>query len=151
MIRIPRFPSFVTLVAITIAPVLAGAAPSGLKAEGAWVRWLPNGLPAAGYLELVNDSDADLSLTGASSPDYMMVHLHESYVNNDGTSGMRMIAKVVVPAHGTVRLSPGGYHLMLMKARHAIEVGDTVAIVLKMDRAGELEVKAPVKPANYKP
>ena len=73
MTRIPRFPCFVTFVAFAIAPVLAGAVPSELRVEGAWVRWLPNGLPAAGYLTLVNESDADLALTGARTFPHLLV------------------------------------------------------------------------------
>ena len=146
------FAGFLALTfSLQLAPQNAFAGPSGVKAVDAWARWLPNDLPAAGYLTLVNDSDEDAFLTGAKSEDYTMVHLHESYTAPDGTSGMRPVEKVRVPAHGRASLAPGGFHLMLMKARRPIEPGDTVTLVLKFEGGGELEVKVPVKPADYKP
>ncbi len=40
-----------------------------------------------------------------------MLMLHQSS-NKGGMSGMDMVDKVIVPAGGTVRFAPGGYHLM---------------------------------------
>lgn len=125
-----------------------GSDPAGLQVRDPWVRWLPSGLPAAGYLTLVNHSDSDCFLTGGSSKDYAAVELHESYTTPGGSMGMRHVDKLRVPAHGEVRLAPGGYHLMLMKARHPISPGDTVTIELTFEHGPSLQVSLPVKPAG---
>jgi periplasmic copper chaperone A len=125
------------------------SAAGDLQARDAWVRWLPAGLPAAGYLTLVNSSGADRFLLAASSPDYTAVELHESYTAPNGDMGMRRVDRVRIPAGGSVRLAPGGYHLMLMKARHPIAPGDVVTIELKFDDDRSLRVSLPVKPAGH--
>ncbi len=142
------------LLGLAFSPTLAAAgsasAADAIQVREPWVRWLPAGLPAAGYLTLVNPSDTDRYLTGASSPDYAAVMLHESYTAPNGESGMRHVDKVRIPAHGEVRLAPGGYHLMLMKARHAIAPGDTVKVDLIFADGRTLPVTLPVKPAGYR-
>ena len=128
----------------------SGSAAADLQVQDPWVRWLPAGLPAAGYLTLLNLSDTDRYLTGAASPDYAAVMLHESDTAPNGEMGMRHVDKVRIPAHGEVRLAPGGYHLMLMKARHAIAPGDTVTVDLKFEDGRSLQVTLPVKPAGHR-
>ncbi|MGH7995380.1 MAG: copper chaperone PCu(A)C, partial [Opitutaceae bacterium] len=120
--------------AALLLPLAAAGAPArrpaDLQAEHPWVRWLPAGLPAAGYMTLANSSDRDQILLGAASPDYGSVALHESYTLANGSEGMRPVPRLRIPAHGRVRLAPGGYHLMLMEARHALSPGDSVTVVL---------------------
>ncbi len=141
------------LVGLASLPWAVGAAATGspetgLQVRDPWVRWLPAGLPAAGYLALVNATDTDRYLTAASSPDYTAVELHESYTAPGGEMGMRRVDRVRIPAHGEARLAPGGYHLMLMKARHPVAPGDTVTIDLEFADGRSLRVSLPVKPAD---
>lgn len=154
MMKIYRIPFFVLLLgsfALLGQPraTASNEAPAGLQVRDAWVRWMPSDLPAAGYFTLVNDSDEDRFLVGASSADYRMVHLHESFTTESGMSRMRSVEKVLISAHGETHVRPGGYHLMLMKARHAISPGDTVTVILTFADGQTLTVKMPVKPAGH--
>ncbi|HEX5420866.1 MAG TPA: copper chaperone PCu(A)C [Gammaproteobacteria bacterium] len=81
----------------------------------AWVRLLPDDLPAAGYFVIHNDTDRELELVGAAAPDFAQVGLHRS-VEQKGMQGMAPVAAVKVPAHAEMEFKPGGYHLMLMQA-----------------------------------
>lgn len=121
-----------------------------IQPKNPWVRWLPADLPAAGYLTIINSSSADAFLIGASSSDYTNVELHESYTAADGTARMRPVRRLRVPAGGVVEFRPGGYHLMLIEARHRIEPGDTVNIELLFADGGRLPVRFPVKPAGQR-
>lgn len=125
----------------------AAAPPVQAHVQGAWIRWLPANLPAAGYATLVNDGDAPLELTGASSPAYGMVMLHRSRLA-EGDSTMEKVARLAVPAHARVELAPGGYHLMLMHATRAIQPGDTVPMTLHFAGGAELQADFSVLPAN---
>jgi copper(I)-binding protein len=125
---------------------LAGA-PDGVRVEHAWIRWLPANLPQAGYAMIVNDSDATLQLTGASSPDYGMVMLHHSRLAQ-GDSTMEAVEYLDIPAHASVALAPGGYHLMLMHAKHPIKPGDSVRMTLKFANDATLQADFSVLPAN---
>ena len=137
-----------TLLAIAgIALAAPPAAPAGVRVEQAWIRWLPANLPAAGYAEIVNDSDAIARITGASSPAYGMVMLHHSE-RAHGDSTMTPVHHLDVPAHGRVKLAPGGYHLMLSHATHPIKPGDTVKMTLEFANGAKLQADFPVLPAN---
>ena len=126
---------------------MAHAAGNMLSAHDAWVRWLPNDLPAAGYVTLKNDGDQPIDLVSVSSDDYGMAMLHQT-VSNGSTQQMVMVQKATVPAHGTLAIAPGGYHLMLEKAKHKIAPGDTVKMKLKFSDGETLETPFAVKPPS---
>jgi periplasmic copper chaperone A len=103
---------------------------AGFRVDEAWVRYLPGGVPAAGYFLLRNDADKAVELTGASSPAFGEVMLHQS-VQSGGLARMRDVHAVSVPAGGAVNFTPGGYHLMLMAPSRKIVRGDKIPITLK--------------------
>ena len=55
--------------------------------------------------------------------------LHQSR-NVNGVEQMEMVSSVTVPAHGSVKFAPGGYHLMCMSPSANIEPGRTVPVTL---------------------
>lgn len=123
------------------------APPPGVRVEHAWIRWLPAGLPGAGYATIVNDGDSGQRLAGATSADYGMVMLHRSRLA-EGDSTMEMVDQLDIPAHGSVRLAPGGYHLMLSRAKRPIKPGDKVPMTLEFAGGATLQVDFSVLPAN---
>ena len=125
----------------------AMSATPSVHVEHAWIRWLPANLPAAGYATLVNDSDGVRRLTGASSPAYGSVMLHRSRLAQ-GDSTMEMVDHLDIPAHGSVKLAPGGYHLMLSHATHPVKPGDKVPMRLRFADGSVLQVEFSVLPAN---
>ena len=114
----------------------AGAQP--ITVQNAWVRWLPNNLPAAGYVTLVNSGDKPVDLVDISSPDYGDAMLHQT-VSNGSSQKMVMVDKLTVPAHGQVAISPGGYHVMLEDAKHKVAPGDTIHLQLKFSDGETLD------------
>ncbi|MBU9259862.1 copper chaperone PCu(A)C [Burkholderia multivorans] len=136
-----------------IAALCAGAhayAAGAITAQGAWVRWLPNKLPAGGYVTLVNAGDKPVDLVDVDSPDYGMAMLHQT-VSNGSTQKMEMVDKLTIPARGKVDIAPGGYHFMLEEPKHAIKPGDTVRLRLKFSDGETLDTSFAVKsPAQAK-
>ncbi|KVK89562.1 hypothetical protein WJ47_17910 [Burkholderia ubonensis] len=125
-------------------------AAGAISAQDGWVRWLPNKLPAGGYVTLVNTSDKPVDLVDVDSPDYGMAMLHQT-VSNGSTQKMEMVDKLTVPARGKVDIAPGGYHFMLEEPKHAIKPGDTVRVRLKFSDGETLETPFAVKsPAQAK-
>lgn len=131
---------------LTAAIAAVSAAPD-VRVEHAWIRWLPANLPAAGYATIVNDGDGVQRLTGASSPDYASVMLHRSRLAQ-GDSTMEMVDHLDIPAHGNVKLAPGGYHLMLSHATHGVKPGDKVPVTLHFVDGSVFQVDFSVLPAN---
>ncbi|KVC78593.1 copper chaperone PCu(A)C [Burkholderia ubonensis] len=125
-------------------------AAGAISAQDGWVRWLPNKLPAGGYVTLVNTSEKPVDLVDVDSPDYGMAMLHQT-VSNGSTQKMEMVDKLTVPARGKVDIAPGGYHFMLEEPKHAIKPGDTVRVRLKFSDGETLDTPFAVKsPAQAK-
>jgi len=135
------------LLAVGTAAMAAAPAPPGVHIAHAWIRWLPANLPAAAYGEIVNDSAATVRITDATSPAYGMVMLHHSRLAH-GDSTMERVDHLDIPAHGRVKLAPGGYHLMLSQARHPIKPGEMVKIILELAGGAKLQADFSVLPAN---
>jgi copper(I)-binding protein len=101
--------------------------------------------PAAGYLVITNPGPEADALLGATSPVSMRVELHETSMDSSGMVGMHPIERLEIPAGGTVRLEPGGYHLMFMDVGDMIKAGGTVELSLRFERAGMVVVQAEVR------
>ena len=135
------------MLALAAALLAAPAFAAGIAVQQPWVRWLPVGLPAAGYATLVNAGDTPVSLVGVSSPDYGMVMIHRS-LDRGGMERMVMVNSIPVPPHGRAALAPGGYHLMLMQPRHVIRPGMRVSVRFEFSDGSTIDVAMPVRPAN---
>lgn len=59
--------------------------------------------------------------------------------------GMQPITRLEILAGGTVQLAPGGYHIMLIGLTKDLNVGDTVQVTLKFEKAGDVTVSAQVR------
>jgi copper(I)-binding protein len=118
------------LFGLWIAATAAAATPvATITVSDAWVRWLPANLPAGGYVTLKNTGTRVQVLTGATSPDFAEVSLHQS-VQRDGVSQMQPVSRVEIPPGGALSLAGSGYHLMLEQPRRPLKPGDQVSITL---------------------
>jgi copper(I)-binding protein len=116
--------------AAIMAALLPVAAQAGnVTVSKPWMRYLLPSIPAAGYMVLQNNGDAPAALTGASSAACGSLMLHQSQ-DNSGMAMMMMVQTIQIPAHGSVTLSPGGYHLMCMNPK--MKVGDSVPVTLTL-------------------
>ena len=134
-------------LAFTVVPAFAAGSAPAVQAKDAWIRWLPDKLPAAGYVTLSNAGDKPVVLDGATSADYASTALHETR-NKGGVSEMVHVGKVTIPAHGTVTFQPGGYHIMLMKAKKPIKPGDRIPVTLLFEGGDKLTVNFEVRKAD---
>lgn len=96
---------------------------------------------SAGYMSLTNPGDSDLEITRVQSPQFDAVEVHRT-VLEDGVARMRAEPAIVVAAGATVRLEPGGLHLMLL-GPHA--VADSVTLEFWSGEVLLLTVEAPVE------
>ena len=62
-----------------------------------------------------------------------------------GMMGMQPIARLEIPAGGTVELMPGSYHIMLIDLKQELKAGDKIEITLTFEKAGEVKVTAEVR------
>lgn len=127
------------MAALAAAIVLAGcsAKPAAEPVVAdAWVR-LPAvpGRPAAAYATITGGSVAGAVLRGVSSPAARRGELHLSMTGGGQRMTMRPVAALPVPAGGTLRLAPGGAHVMLFDLSGDPRPGGTIALTFDLDRS----------------
>jgi periplasmic copper chaperone A len=139
--------SFFTLalaLALSAAPALAQEQEfkgGDIVIEQPWARATPKGAEVgSGYLTIQNKGAAPDRLTGGTA-DFATVEVHQMTSEN-GVSQMRELKDGLnIPAHGSVGLSPGGYHLMFTHLTHPLTKGDSVKATLNFEHAGPIEVE----------
>lgn len=97
----------------------------------------------AGYLKLTNKG-ADDRLVSAASPAAASVEIHSMTMDGD-VMKMRQVEAINLPGGATVKLQPGGYHLMLMGLKAPLKAGDKIPLTLKFEKAGEVVVTVNVE------
>lgn len=134
-------------VLILLPSITVDAATAGLTVENPSMRFIIKSRPAAGYFTLQNNTGSAIDLTGASSGACGMLMLHQSKEVN-GVEKMLPVKRIAVPAHGTVRFAPGGYHLMCMSPGSTMKVGAKVPVTLKFANGQTVTAQFPVKGPN---
>lgn len=127
---------------ICLAALLLGACSPGAAADiqvgDAWARAsVPGQTATAAYLTIVNNGAGADRLLSVSSP---TATLHASSTS-EGVARMRPLADgIAVPAHSTLTLAPNGTHVMLTGLGTPLAPGDSLALTLRFERSGPVEV-----------
>jgi len=118
----------------------------------AWSR------PAIGtgvvYLRIVNSTATTERLDAARTPVARVVEIHRSTAGSATMNGMVMtgvmsmqrVPALTIPAHGSVTLAPGGYHLMAIGLRHDLHAGERFLLRLHFAAHGWTTVTVTVRP-----
>lgn len=126
------------------APALAG---EGIVVSDPWARASVTATGAA-YLTLENTGGADDALVEVRSDVAEKVEIHD--MTMDGmVMRMRKLDRLALPAGETVRLAPGGLHIMLIRLHGPLAEGDAVPLTLVFETAGAVEVSALVRKAGH--
>lgn len=132
---------------LLVAPALAEEVKAGdLVITQAWSRATPGGAKVGGgYLTIENKGSAPDRLIGGSADVADKVEVHEMTTSN-GVMTMRPLEKGVTIEPGmTVKLAPGGYHLMLFDLKSPLKQGDKVPVMLEFKKAGKVKVSFDVQ------
>ncbi len=141
-----------TVLACFLAPALAEEVKAGdLVITQAWSRATPGGAKVGGgYLTIQNKGSAADRLIGGSADVADKVQVHEMATTN-GVMTMRPLDKGLSIEPGkTVKLSPGGYHLMLLDLKSPLKQGDQVPVTLEFEKAGKVKLTFDVQGVGAK-
>lgn len=147
MTSILKILAYAFLVFASAAPLRAEEVKAGdLVITQAWSRATPGGARiAGGYLTIENKGSAPDRLIGAAVDVAGKVEIHEMSMK-DGVMIMRHLDKGLAIEPGkTVKLAPGGYHLMLMELKSPLKQGDKVPAMLEFEKAGKVKVSFDVQ------
>ena len=144
----PRIPTILFALALASAATSAFAQEfkSGdVVVERPWARATPKGADVgAGYLTIRNTGAAPEQFTGGTA-DFGAVEIHEMKTE-DGVMKMTELKNGLnIPAHGTVKLTPGGYHIMFTHLTKPLMKGDKVKATLTFEHSAPLDVEFTVE------
>jgi len=112
-----------------------------IEVKDQWVRLVPpNAKNTAAYMKIENKGTEADKLVDASNNVSKITELHETVGGK-----MRRVDAIVIPAGKTVELKPGGLHVMIIDLKEPLKEGQTVEIILRFEKSGEIKVQAPVK------
>ncbi len=131
---------------LALAPARADEVKAGdLVISQGWTRATPNGAKiGGGYVTIENKGSAPDRLIGGSADVAGSVQVHEMSMEG-GVMKMRPLDKgLTIDPGKTVKLAPGGYHLMIMDLKSPLKQGDKVPVTLEFEKAGKVTVSLDV-------
>jgi hypothetical protein len=137
----------VLLASLIGAPARAEDVKAGdLVISQPWARATPGGAKiGGGYIAIENKGASPDRLIGGSADIADKVQLHEMTTVN-GVMKMRPLEEGVTIEPGkTIKLAPGGIHLMLVDLKGALKQGDKVPVTLQFEKAGKANVMLDVQ------
>jgi len=146
---------------LALAAFIAAALGTAVRAEDvkagdlvisqAWTRATPGGAKTGGgFLTIENKGSAADRLVSASADVAGKVEVHEMAVN-DGVMKMRPIeGGLAIEPGKTVKLAPGGYHLMMMNLKNPLKQGEKLPVTLQFEKAGKVTVTLDVEGVGAK-
>jgi copper(I)-binding protein len=116
-----------------------------------WSRPTAPGMPmGVAYLSITNHGNAADVLLGASTPVAASVQMHQTTIA-EGMARMRPLTEIVIAPGTTVRIEPGGIHLMLVDLKAPLELGKSVPLDLQFRAAGKITVQLSVEARDAPP
>ena len=110
-----------------------------------WSRPTAAGMPmGVAYLSITNNGKTEDVLIAVSSPAAARVEMHETTLS-EGMARMRPLREIVIPPGKTVRIAPGGIHLMFVDLKAPLALGATVPLTLTFRVAGKVEVASSIE------
>ena len=131
--------AFITLIALLI--VEPG---SEIIIRDQWLRPSAKKMATALYFTIKNNSDEPDTLYSVESGISDKIEIHETYSSGD-LMGMREIGEIIIEAEDEVILEPGGMHIMVMKLKQDINIGDEIDFILYFRNDGEITITAEAK------
>jgi copper(I)-binding protein len=122
-----------------------------LTIDHPWSRPTAPGMPmGVAYFSVTNHGSAPDVLLGASTPAAASVQMHQTTFS-EGMARMRPLTEIVIAPGATVRIEPGGIHLMLVDLKAPLELGKSVPLELQFRTAGKITVQLSVEARDAPP
>jgi copper(I)-binding protein len=138
---------------------LLGGTPAGahevtvgaLKLTNLWTRATPSAAPTAiGFLTITNTGAEPDQLIAVSSPDAASGEFHKMSMENDIMKMRALPGGIEIPAGGTVKLAPGGLHLMFVTLKAPLTEGGKLPVTLTFEKAGKVDTFLHILPIGAK-
>jgi len=109
-----------------------------------WIRPGAEKMATALYFTLENNGSEADTLYAIETDIAKMVQIHETYADGD-MMGMSEIGKIIIEPESSVKLEPGGMHIMVMRLKKDIKIGDEIEFTLYFRNADKISITAEAK------
>lgn len=136
------------MFAAAFAPAAVAAKPEAAAVPVVADAWISEAPPVArnnaAFITLTNGSGKDALLAVESSVS-AAVELHTMSMAG-GIMRMQRLPLINLAPAETLRMAPGGRHIMLINMKQPLKAGDRVPLTLVFRKAGRMTVEAEVRP-----
>ena len=123
-------------------------AESSLTFKQPWIAEAPPvSKVLAAYMEISNNTDKTISIETAESEDFNRIEFHRTVHEND-IARMQHQETLSIPASGSLKLEPGGYHMMLFYPAKKFRAGDESILSFKTTDGQKYETRVIVKKSS---
>ena len=106
----------------------------------------PGASTGAAYFSIANKGKAVDKLVRAATPRAQGAELHSMSMEGD-IMRMRQVKDIAAVGGATVKLEPGGFHLMLTGLKQPLKLGERFPLTLYFEKAGQVTVDIVVQEA----
>ena len=133
---------------MTLSPAMASDLVFGALQFRATIGSMPRN---AAYISITNHGGMADRLLAVESSLALKTELHTMDVSN-GVMKMRQIdGGIAIPAGKTIQLAPGGFHVMLIGLKAALNADENYQVTLTFEKAGKIKLTGLAKrPADLK-
>ena len=141
-LHIARLWLFLALAFLAVSPAHSGSAKkAGIVIEQAWARPSLGSAPnSAAFMSITNKGKADDVLIAARANIAGKVELHQSIMEGNIMRMRRVKGGLRLGAGKSLKLKPGGYHVMLMGLSGKLVDGTSFPMTLVFQHAGDVEI-----------
>jgi len=117
-----------TIALLFVSSLLAHA---DVTVASPWIRaTVPDQKATGAFMDLI--SAAPCKLVSATSPSAGTVEIHEMKMEGE-VMKMRQVKAIDLPQGATVKLAPGGYHVMLFDLKQEFKAGEKIVLELTFE------------------
>jgi copper(I)-binding protein len=144
---VQKLAAAVLLSTLLAAPARAQEVKAGdLVITQAWSRATPGGAKVAGgYLTIENRGSTPDRLIGGTVDVAAKVEVHEMATKNGVMTMRQLDSGLTIEPGKTVKLAPGGYHLMMLDLKSPLKKDDRLPVTLEFEKAGKVTVSFDVQ------
>ncbi len=111
-----------------------------------WTRATAGGAKVGGgFLTIENKGEVADKLVGGSTDAAGKLEVHQMSTSNGVMKMHQVEGGLTIEPGKTVKLEPGGYHLMLVDLKYPFKKGEKVPVTLEFERAGKVAVTLDVE------
>jgi copper(I)-binding protein len=133
--------------ALTLLAACGQGGEANIEASNAWARPTRGDAPGAVYVTIENKGGEDDRLISVMTDHAAMAMVHQTEMSN-GVARMRMAGEINIPAGESIKMVPGGTHIMLEGLRKPLRTGGSFQLVLKFRESGDEKVTVRVAEAD---